>query len=150
MRRKFNEFVAIAAVMFAITASANAQTQIQSKFEDRLNAALKKIQAACDEDLREYCGAVTPGEGRLLLCLEAHEDKIASKCDYSLFEASRNLERALDSVAETADACWNDIEKYCSNVPEGGGHIVECLLGKKDAIALTCRSQLGKVFQNGH
>lgn len=149
MRRKFSEIFAIAAVTFMITASANAQSQLQSKFEDRLNAALKKIQTACDEDLKKYCGTVTPGEGRLLLCLEAHEDKITSRCDYSLFEASRNLEQALDNVSRAADACWNDIEKHCANIPEGGGHIIECLIGKKDTLAPTCKSQLGKLFQTG-
>ena len=84
--------------------------------------------------MRKYCGEVTPGEGRLLLCLEAHEDKIGTKCDYSLFEASRNLDKALDTVADTADACWNDIEKYCANTPEGGGHIIQCLSAKKEAL----------------
>ncbi|MGB6341876.1 MAG: cysteine rich repeat-containing protein, partial [Xanthobacteraceae bacterium] len=96
MLSKLREILATAAVVLAITTAANAQTQLQSKFEARLNAALKKVQTACDEDLRKYCGAVTPGEGRLLLCLEAHEDKIGTKCDYSLFEASRNLDKALD------------------------------------------------------
>ncbi|MGB6468081.1 MAG: cysteine rich repeat-containing protein, partial [Xanthobacteraceae bacterium] len=146
MLSKLREILATAAVVLAITTAANAQTQLQSKFEARLNAALKKVQTACDEDLRKYCGAVTPGEGRLLLCLEAHEDKIGTKCDYSLFEASRNLDKALDSVAETAEACWNDVEKYCANTPEGGGHIIQCLFGKKDDLTSACRSRLGKLF----
>jgi len=147
MRLKLSDVVAATTIVLAIFGTANAQTQLESKFEARLNAGLKKAQTACDEDLRKYCGDVTPGEGRLLLCLEAHEDKISTKCDYSLFEASRNLERALDSVAETADACWSDIEKYCAHTPPGGGHIVECLFGKKEALAPSCRSRLGKLFQ---
>lgn len=153
MRLKITAALATAAVAFTITAAATAQAQnahtqqLASKFEDRLNAALKKIQTACDEDLRKYCGEVTPGEGRLLLCLEAHEDKISNKCDYSLFEASRNLERALDAVAETADVCWNDIEKYCANTPPGGGHIIQCLSDKKDSLASACRARLGQLFQ---
>lgn len=150
MQCKFSGLVAIAAVVFAATVTANAQTQLRSKFEARLTAAVKKVQAACDEDLKKYCGTVTPGEGRLLLCLEAHEDKIASKCDYSLFDASRNLDRALDSIAQTADACGNDIEKYCADTPEGGGHIIQCLGGKKEVLAPMCRSRLDKLFQNEH
>lgn len=148
MRPIFSGIIAVAAVVFAFVDTTHAQTQLQAKFEARLNAALKKVQTACDEDLRNYCGNVTPGEGRLLLCLEAHEDKISAKCDYSLFEAARNLDQALGSVAETADACWNDIEKYCANMPPGGGHIIQCLFGKKEALAPTCRSRLGKLFHN--
>lgn len=148
MRRTIKNIAATAAFICTIAVAANAQTQLQSKFEDRLNAALKKVQTACDGDLRKYCGEVTLGEGRLLLCLEAHEDKIDSKCDYSLFEASRNLDRALDSIAETADACGRDIEAYCAQAPEGGGHIVECLFRKRQNLAPTCRSQLRKLFQS--
>jgi hypothetical protein len=147
MQLKYGEIVATAALVFALTDAANAQTQLQSKLEARLTAAVKRVQTACDEDLKKYCNTVTPGEGRILLCLEAHEDKIGTKCDYSLFEASRNLDRALDNVAETADACGNDIEKYCADTPEGGGHIIQCLLTKKDSLAPTCRSGLGKLFQ---
>jgi Cysteine rich repeat len=148
MQRKYSAIVATAAVALTFTAVANAQTQLQSKFEARLTAAVNKIQAACDDDLKKFCSTVTPGEGRLLLCLEAHEDKIGTKCDYSLFEASRNLDRALDGLAQTADACGNDIEKYCANTPEGGGHIIQCLFAKKDALTPACRSGLGKLFQN--
>jgi hypothetical protein len=39
----------------------------------------------------------------------AHEDKISTKCDYALYSASRNLDRAIDSIEQAADACWPDI-----------------------------------------
>ena len=29
----------------------------------------------------KFCGQVTPGEGRLVLCMMAHEDKVSNKCD---------------------------------------------------------------------
>ena len=53
--------------------------QAQSPLETRLSEATRKIEAACSEDLKKYCSTVTPGEGRLLLCIEAHEDKISAK-----------------------------------------------------------------------
>ena len=69
---------------------------------------------ACSDDIKKYCNTVTPDEGRLILCIEAHEDKISTQRDYALFEAARNLDRALDRIEQVADICWNDIEKYCS------------------------------------
>src|SRR6201992_2302075 len=100
----------------------------------RLDAAVKKVEAACGDDLKKYCSTVTPGEGRLLLCMEAHEDKISAKCDYALYSAAHNLNRAIDFVEEAADACWPDIEKHCANVPEAGGQIAQCLVNNKSAL----------------
>src|SRR6478609_12039118 len=108
-------------------AGGSAMAQSGTRLEARLQAAVSKVQNACADDVMQYCSTVTPGQGRLLLCIEAHEDKISAKCDYALFEASRNLERALNRVQVAADACWNDIEKQCANVAPGNGGIIQCL-----------------------
>jgi len=49
----------------------------------------------------------------------AHEDKVSNKCDYALYAATRNIERAIDRIEQTADACWPDIEKRCSETAPG-------------------------------
>ena len=103
------------------------------------------MQNACADDLKQYCSTVTPGEGRLLLCIEAHEDKISAKCDYALFEASRNLERALDRVQLAADACWNDIEKQCANVTPGNGGVIQCLTKNKASLGKACQRVIGRI-----
>ena len=71
--------------------------------------------------MTKFCGQVTPGEGRLVLCMMAHEDKVSNECDYALYSATRNIERAIDRIEQTADACWPDIEKQCSETAPGGG-----------------------------
>ena len=139
--------LALASAFMTPAAGSHAQTKLQSKIEDRVTTAVKKIENACGEDLKKFCSTVTPGEGRVLLCLEAHEDKISSKCDVALFNASRNLERSLDRVAMTADACWNDVEKLCSSVPDGEGRVVQCLVDKRASVSAGCRTNLGKFFQ---
>src|SRR5690242_10706851 len=103
--------LAVALALAGPTVAASAA----GRLEARLQAAVGKVQNACADDLKQFCSTVTPGEGRLLLCLEAHEDKISKRCDVALFDASRNLERALDKVQLAADACWADIEKLCSD-----------------------------------
>jgi 2-polyprenyl-3-methyl-5-hydroxy-6-metoxy-1,4-benzoquinol methylase len=128
----------------AFGVAANAQAQLEA----RLAAAVKKIETACSDDLKKYCSTVTPGEGRLLLCMQAHEDKISTKCDYAVFDASRNLERALDRIEQVADICWNDIEKHCVDIPAGGGNITQCLAGKKASLTTACQTEVGK-FQSG-
>jgi hypothetical protein len=69
----------------------------------------------------------------------AHEDKISTKCDYALYSAARNLERAADFVEEAADACWADVEKLSANVQEGGGGIAQCLVNNKSAVSRDCQ-----------
>ena len=61
----------------------------------------------------------------------AHEDKVSNKCDYALYSATRNIERAIDRIEQTADACWPDIEKQCSETAPGGGRVAQCLVAKK-------------------
>ena len=59
--------VAFTSVFMTFTAGSHAQTKLQSKIEDRVTTAVKKVEAACGEDLRKFCSTVTPGEGRVLL-----------------------------------------------------------------------------------
>jgi hypothetical protein len=130
------------AAMLGFDQIAVGQTQ---QLAARLDAAVKKVQAACSDDVQKYCSTVTPGEGRLILCMQAHEDKVSDKCDFALFEASRNLNRVLDRIDRTADICWGDIEKHCSNVPEGGGRILQCLVSQKTSLTPACQTELGKL-----
>ena len=55
----------------------------------------------------------------------------------------RNLERALNKIEDVADACWDDIEKNCANIPEGGGRIAACLAAKKASLSPTCQTAIG-------
>ena len=71
-----------------------------------------------------------------------------SRRDYALFEAARNLDRALDRIEQVADICWNDIEKYCSHLPEGGGRIAQCLATQRTSLTPACQTEIGK-FQSG-
>jgi hypothetical protein len=136
--------LSVAAALTAAGLVAGVFEASAQSIEARVNAAVAKIQAACSADLQKYCSMVTPGEGRILLCIQAHEDKISSKCDFALFEASRNLNRALDKIERAAAVCWGDIEKNCAGIPEGGGGIARCLVTKKASLSKACQTELGK------
>ena len=43
-----------------------------------------EVVEGCKTELATHCKGVTPGEGRLLACLYAYEDKLSSRCDYAL------------------------------------------------------------------
>jgi len=132
------------AATLALSPSANAQSDMAQKIEARLEAATKKIRDACTADVQKFCGQVTPGDGRLVLCMMAHEDKVSEKCDLAIYEASRNLERAIDRIEQVADACWPDIEKQCGNTQPGGGRVAQCLVAKKASLSTDCAAAIDK------
>jgi hypothetical protein len=138
-RRRSLLAIGIISSVLLLGQSAIAQTAVAQKVAARLAAASAKIMAACQEDLSKYCSTVTPGEGRLVFCMMAHEDKISQKCDRALYDASRKMGRALNLIQETADACWYDIQTHCANVPAGGGHIAQCLIDNKKSVRRACR-----------
>ena len=53
---------------------------LTSDIEHAVAGALDK----CTSDIQQYCGDVTPGEGRLLGCLQAYSDQVSEECQRSL------------------------------------------------------------------
>jgi Golgi apparatus protein 1 len=88
-----------------------------------------------------FCGTVTPGEGRLLLCMQAHEDKLSNQCELALFEASRNIQLAARRVERVADACGSDIQAHCS----GGSSIAQCMIEKRALLSPACQAAVSEL-----
>jgi predicted enzyme related to lactoylglutathione lyase len=132
----------IAVMSVVLGTAANAQSDAANRIQARLIAGVQKLQTGCSVDVKKFCSTVTPGEGRLFHCIMAHEDQISAKCDFTLFTAMRNLEHALDKIEQVADACGDDIEKSCSNVPEGSGRIAVCLASKKTSLSSACQAAI--------
>ena len=137
--------VTVGAVIALMAFTGIACAQTQGRLEARIAAGVKKLEGACGEDIKKYCNTVSPSEGRLYFCIQAHEDKISGKCDVGLYEASRNLERALDRVEQAADACWNDIEQFCAHAEIGGGRVAQCLVSKQASLNPVCKTVVGKM-----
>ena len=58
------------------------------------------VVTGCKAELEKYCSNVTPGEGRVLACLYAHNDKLSGRCEYALYDAAVQLERAVFPMKE--------------------------------------------------
>jgi hypothetical protein len=108
----------------------------RQQMRSRISSAVERIQDACREELRNFCSTVTPGAGRVLLCMQAHEDKLGNQCELALFDASRNIRQAIHQVEQVAEACWTDIQTHCV----GAGSIVQCMHENLASLSPRCQA----------
>jgi len=100
------------------------------------------IATGCKEELSAYCEDVTPGEGRVLACLYAHEEKLSGRCEYALYDAAAQLEMAITALVYAANECDDDLEKYCSDVQMGEGRLLDCIEKNGEKVSSRCRQAL--------
>jgi len=103
---------------------------------------IESVTKGCEKELKTFCKDVTPGEGRVLACLYAHEDKLSGQCEYALYDAAAQLERALNALSYAANECRDDLTKFCSDIKPGGGRLMQCI-DKNDAkVSKRCKQAL--------
>jgi len=100
---------------------------------------VETVLDGCKTELDSFCKNVTPGEGRVLACLYAYEDKLSNRCEYALYDAASQLERAVTALAYAANECRDDLKTYCSDINPGEGRRVQCLDKNKDKISARCK-----------
>ena len=108
-------------------------------------APVEKVLDGCSKEVETYCKNVTPGNGRLLSCLYAYEDKISTQCEMALCDAVPALERALTTLSYLAGECRDDLKKYCSDVKPGQGRLINCLDKKKDVLSDRCKTAFDEI-----
>ena len=106
---------------------------------------VQTVTEGCKVELEKYCGNVTPGEGRVLACLYAYGDKLSPKCEYALYDAAAQLERAVAALSYVANECDEDLDKYCSAVSPGEGRLLDCLEKKEKQLTKRCKEALEDV-----
>ena len=53
-----------------------------------LEDIVESARVGCKTEIDTLCKDVTPGEGRVLQCLSAHQDKLSSRCVYAVADGS--------------------------------------------------------------
>jgi hypothetical protein len=105
------------------------------------------VQQGCETEIKDFCSEVSMGEGRLLACFYAHEDKLSGQCQYTLYNAAAQLEHAVSSLNYVAGQCIGDIELLCPDVQAGEGRILDCLESKGEVISAACSQAIDDVFE---
>ena len=113
----------------------SSQAFAQTTIRDRIAAATDTVENSCGEDIKKFCGSVTRGEGRVLLCMQAHDDQLSFRCQFALYRASRKLGNAIHRVERIADACWTDIQAKCGDAERIG----QCVVQKRETLSRACQ-----------
>jgi hypothetical protein len=124
---------------------ASAQSDLGKTILEKLTARVTSLEKACAGDIKKYCKTVTPGEGRMIYCMQAHEDKISVKCAFELGEAATSVQTAADALKDAVIACKAEISGVCGKVPPGQGRIAACLMSNKSTASAGCGEALKKI-----
>lgn len=106
---------------------------------------LDSVVEGCMTELETYCKDVTPGQKRVLACLYSHNDKLSGKCEYALYDAAIQLERAIAALSYVVNECAEDLGEFCENVPAGEGRLLECLAENESKVSTRCKEAFNQV-----
>jgi hypothetical protein len=104
-----------------------------------------QVLEGCNSELTQYCAEVTPGEGRLLGCLYAYQDKLSGQCELALYDAAARLERAIGAITYVASECRSELETHCADVEVGEGRVAQCLKDHAAELSPGCDQALTDV-----
>ena len=128
-----------------LTGPVCAQADLGKTILEKLTAKVAKLESACASDIKKYCRTVTPGEGRMIYCMQAHEDKISVKCAFELEEAATNVQTAADALKDGLIACKAEITGVCGKTVPGQGRIAACLIANKSTASSGCAEAIKKI-----
>ncbi len=100
---------------------------------------------ACEPEIEAYCSQVTPGDGRLLACFFAHEDKLSGRCSWALYEGAAQLEQFAVAITHVANQCLDDMKEHCGEVMVGEGRVGVCLAEHKEEVSDACSRAMDDV-----
>jgi Cysteine rich repeat len=91
------------------------------------------VAKACVTDIREKCGGIQAGEGRIKDCIKTHFGELLKNCKTAVLK-----------VAAIAKACRSDVKQHCADVKLGGGRIESCMQSHLADVSEPCKEALGK------
>ncbi|QFT67916.1 Cysteine rich repeat protein [Labrenzia sp. THAF35] len=100
------------------------------------------VLEACEKSIEDLCSGVTPGNGRMISCLYAHEDHLDEACANTISDIGDILDHMFATIRDAMAVCADDIEKQCPNTEFGGGRIMSCLQENAADISPECRASV--------
>ncbi len=121
MKKKRNTWFTFMAIAFCMTLGFGADVYAQGG-------------GACAEDIAKFCKDLQPGGGRIAKCLKDHEKELSATCKEEVAEVQKRWN-------ESAQACHDDVLKFCKDVQPGGGRIAKCLKEHQSELSPECQER---------
>jgi len=96
------------------------------------------VLEACETEITTFCSDVTPGNGHILACMYAYEDRISDDCAASIVDLADAIDYLFANAREAIAICAPDIEANCSGVEFGGGRVLTCLKENASNVSAEC------------
>ena len=80
---------------------------------------------ACENELTTFCSTVTLGQGRFMMCLGAHEDKISVGCAVAVYAAAVAIDVLAGLIAAIGTACEQGIVDHSATPASDTELVVE-------------------------
>ena len=129
-------------LMLALLALALPAVAAEDPVKKGLQGAVETFAEGCKQELTTYCKDVTPGEGRIIACLYAFQDKLTPQCEYALYDSVSQLDRMLTNLSYAVGECRDDLKKNCADVKPGEGRLLDCLNRNEAKISDRCKGAL--------
>lgn len=86
----------------------------------------------CKADVEKFCKDVKPGQGRIVRCMQAHENELSPACrDKIAADKEENQ--------EFRKACQPDVDRFCKGIRPGNGRIIRCLKLNEAQLSAPCK-----------
>jgi 3-hydroxymyristoyl/3-hydroxydecanoyl-(acyl carrier protein) dehydratase len=93
--------------------------------------------SACKADIAKFCKGVQPGQGRIVRCMNAHENELSVACKNLIAEEKEKSQ-------EFVQSCKADAAKFCKDVKPGDDRIINCLKQHKAELSAACQAHFPK------
>jgi len=104
--------------------------------------ALDTFTEGCQQELTTFCKDVKPGEGRIIACLYAFQDRLTPKCEFAFYDSVSQLDKTLSSLSYAIGECKDDLKKHCADVKPGEGRLLDCINKNEAKVSARCSAAL--------
>ena len=86
-----------------------------------------------------------PDRGGGWLAYTLTETSLSGRCEYALYDAASQLERAVAALSYVVNECSSDLKQYCAGVAAGQGRLLECIQKNDAKVSNRCKQAVKDV-----